>query len=198
MLVRKMTIGVRSALIAATICGALSFGAATQTAYAAKLGPYFPLPNSFNIVGAPKEGLLKLQSNWLENGLDNLKKARAKTADELEKAQAASAKPEQTAALEEKIKGLDADIDATTKELELANDTTPGKETQGERKRLFLLNVNQWLNELGRLATQQLKIAILKDGMEAQVAQSQHLAITETADKLEKALHDQTVEIWGN
>jgi hypothetical protein len=196
MLVKNWTIGARSALRATLILGALGFG--VTESFAAKLGPYFPLPNSFNIVGTPKEGLLKLQATWLENGLDNLKKARAKTAEELEKAIAAAAKPEQTATLEEKIKALDAEIDATVKELEIANDVTPGKEVQGERKRLFLLNVHQWLNELSRLAIQQMKIAILKDGVEAQVAQSQHIALTETADKVEKALHDHSVEIWGN
>ena len=43
---------------------------------AAELGPYFPLPGNLSVSGkTPREGLLKLQENWLKNGLDNLAKA---------------------------------------------------------------------------------------------------------------------------
>jgi hypothetical protein len=189
--------GARAALMGAILCGFLSFGVSTQTAFAAKLGPYFPIPNSLGFSGSPKDALLKIQSSWLQNGLDNLKKARAQAGGEVEKGKAGGATPEQIAALEEKIKTLDADIEATTKELEIANDTTDSKEVQFERKRLFLLALNQWIIELDHLATEQMKIAILKDGAEALVAQNRNFQYSQQADDLEKAKQDSTITNWG-
>lgn len=186
----------RALFAGACAMAALALAPAAQ---AAKVGPYFPLPNNLTPSGpTPREGLLKINANWLQNGLDNLKKARAKSDQELQKAKESGAKPEDVAKLEEKQKALDADIEATTKELEIANDATPGKEAQGERKRLLLLNIGEWLRELERQATQQMKIAILGDGMEAQSAQAQHGQLNEQADRLQRAMHDQSVEIWGN
>jgi hypothetical protein len=182
-----------SALLgAALLClSGVSAGAAT-------VGPYFPVPNTFNMsTGSPRDALLKIEENWLENGIGNLKKARTETEAALEKAKAASAKPEEISALEEKIKKLDADIETTSKELELANDTSASQEVQTERKRQFLLAVNSWINELNHLATEQMKIAILKDGMEAQVAQNRNYTLSEQADALERAKHDITVEQWA-
>ena len=72
-----------------------------------------------------------------------------------------------------------------------------GRLKQAERKRLFMLNVNQWINEIGRQATEQLKIAILKDGMEAQVAENQHARLSEQADAIERAKNDTTVVNWA-
>ena len=136
-------------------------------AQAAKIGPYFPLPKSFPLSGPGKTALLKIQADWLQNGLENLQKAQKETTAALEKAKADNAKPEDVAKLEEKLKTLDTDIKATEEEIAIENNDTGTKEEQTERKRLFMLNVNQWINELGRQATEQLKIAILKDGMEA-------------------------------
>lgn len=190
------TAGVRGALTAMCLCGLVALGLSAAPAQAAKIGPYFPVPNSFNLNGIMREALLQIQASWLQNGLDNLKKARAEADGQLEKAKAD--KPDQVAALEEKVKKLDEEIDATNKEIAVANDSTDSREIQGERKRRFMLNLNQWINELNRLATEQMKIAILKDGMEAQVAQNRNYQLSEQADSLEKAKRDSSVENWGN
>ncbi len=166
-------------------------------AQAAKLGPYFPLPKSFPLSGPGKTALLKIQADWLQNGLENLRKAQTETTAALEKAKAENGKPEDVAKLEEKLKTLDTDIKATEEEIAIENNDTGPKEEQAERKRLFMLNVNQWINELGRLATEQLKIAILKDGMEAQVAENQHARLSELADAIERAKNDTTVVNWA-
>jgi len=178
------------ALAAALLLGAIP-------AQAAKLGPYFPLPKSFPLSGPGKTALLKIQADWLQNGLENLQKAEKETTAALEKAKADNAKPEDVAKLEEKLKTLDTDIKATEEEIAIENNDTGPKEEQAERKRLFMLNVNQWINELGRLATEQLKIAILKDGMEAQVAENQHARLSEQADAIERAKNDTTVVNWA-
>jgi hypothetical protein len=169
----------------------------TVPAEAAKLGPYFPLPKSFPLSGPGKPALLKIQAEWLQNGLDNLQKAQKETTAALEKAKADNGKPEDVAKLEEKLKTLDADIKATEEEIAIENNDTGTKEEQAERKRLFMLNVNQWINELGRQATEQLKIAILKDGMEAQVAENRHAQLSEQADAIERAKNDTTVVNWA-
>lgn len=178
------------ALAAALFLGAIP-------AQAAKLGPYFPLPKSFPLSGPGKTALLKIQADWLQNGLENLQKAQNETTAALEKAKADNAKPEDVAKLEEKLKTLDTDIKATEEEIAIENNDTGPKEEQAERKRLFMLNVNQWINELGRQATEQLKIAILKDGMEAQVAENQHARLSEQADAIERAKNDTTVVNWA-
>ena len=178
------------ALAAALLLGAIP-------AQAAKLGPYFPLPKSFPLSGPSKTALLKIQADWLQNGLENLQKAEKETTAALEKAKADNAKPEDVAKLEEKLKTLDADIKATEEEIAIENNDTGPKEEQAERKRLFMLNVNQWINEIGRQATEQLKIAILKDGMEAQVAENQHARLSEQADAIERAKNDTTVVNWA-
>ncbi len=178
------------ALAAALFLGAIP-------AQAAKLGPYFPLPKSFPLSGPGKTALLKIQADWLQNGLENLQKAQNETTAALEKAKADNAKPEDVAKLEEKLKTLDTDIKATEEEIAIENNDTGPKEEQAERKRLFMLNVNQWINELGRQATEQLKIAIMKDGMEAQVAENQHARLSEQADAIERAKNDTTVVNWA-
>ena len=178
------------ALAAALFLGAIP-------AQAAKLGPYFPLPKSFPLSGPGKTALLKIQADWLQNGLENLQKAQTETTAALEKAKAENGKPEDVAKLEEKLKTLDADIKATEEEIAIENNDTGPKEEQAERKRLFMLNVNQWINELGRQATEQLKIAIMKDGMEAQVAENQHARLSEQADAIERAKNDTTVVNWA-
>jgi hypothetical protein len=177
------------------LAAVLFLGAAP--AEAAKIGPYFPLPKSFPLSGPGKPALLKIQAEWLLNGLDNLQKAQKETAAALEKAKGDNAKPEDVAKLEEKLKSLDADIKATEEEIAIENNDTGTKEEQAERKRLFMLNVNQWINELGRQATEQLKIAILKDGMEAQVAENRHAQLSEQADAIERAKNDTTVVNWA-
>ncbi len=178
------------ALAAALLLGAIP-------ARAAKLGPNFPLPKSFPLSGPGKTALLKIQADWLQNGLENLQKAEKETTAALEKAKADNAKPEDVAKLEEKLKTLDTDIKATEEEIAIENNDTGTKEEQTERKRLFMLNVNQWINELGRQATEQLKIAILKDGAEAMVAENRHAQLSEQADAIERAKNDTTVVNWA-
>ncbi|MFY9656326.1 MAG: hypothetical protein WAK01_07030 [Methylocystis sp.] len=165
---------------------------------AAELGPYFPLPGNLSVSGnTPREGLLKLQANWLNNGLDNLAKAKKETEAALEKAKAANAKREEIKALEDKLADIEAKTAATKEELTLASDDGGGPEQQKERKRALLANVNQWIRELGRQATKALKTAVLSDGMEAMAAQQEHGMLEEMSDKLERAERDVTVEQWA-
>jgi seryl-tRNA synthetase len=181
------------------LAGALCAGAfAAVPAEAAKLGPYFPMPAAFPLNGTGKDALLKIQAKWLNDGLGNLEKARKETAAALEKGKAENARPEQIAPLEEKLKTLEADIEATKEEIAIEDKDMAPKEEQAERKRLFLLNVNQWIVELGRQATEQLKIAILKDGAEAEAAQNRHIQLLDMADALEKAKRDISVESWAS
>jgi hypothetical protein len=168
----------RSTLAAALLVGAFAFAAPAQ---AAKLGPYFPIPNSFNIRGEPREALLSIQESWLKRGIDNLEKAK-KEAD--------------AAHDEAKARDLDKEIDATRAELALATDKTPGP-VQKERKDKLLLNVNQWINELEHLATEQMKIAIMADGPVALSAQQQNHQYSQSADDLQRAKLDYSMEIWG-
>jgi hypothetical protein len=165
---------------------------------AAELGPYFPLPGNLSVAGnTPRDGLLKLQANWLRNGLDNLAKAKKETEAALEKAKASNAKPEELKALEDKLADIEKRTAEAQEELALGDDEGGGFEKQKERKDKLLLNVNQWIRELGRQATKALKTAVLSDGLEAMAAQQEHAMLEEMSDKLERATHDVTVEQWG-
>jgi len=165
---------------------------------AAELGPYFPLPGNLSVSGnTPREGLLKLQANWLHNGLDNLAKAKKETEAALEKAKASNAKPEEVKALEDKLADIDKRTAGAKEELALGEEEGGGFEKQKERKEALLANVNQWIRELGRQATKALKTAVLADGMEAMAAQQEHAMLEEMSDTLERATHDVTVEQWG-
>ncbi|ARN80615.1 hypothetical protein [Methylocystis bryophila] len=165
---------------------------------AAELGPYFPLPGNLSVSGnTPREGLLKLQAAWLRNGLDNLAKAKKETEASLEKAKASNAKPEEIKALEDKLADIDKRRAGAEEELALGEDDGGGVETQRERKRVLLANVNQWIRDLGAQATKALKTAILSDGLEAMSAQREHAMLEERSDKLENATHDVTVEQWA-
>ena len=62
---------------------------------------------------------------------------------------------------------------------------------------MVVLNVNRWINALGRQATEQLKIAILKDGLERDVAERRHIQLNGQADELERAKHSTSFEAWG-
>jgi len=189
----KKLSGVRATLAVAALCGAI--GLATIPAQAAKLGPYFPIPNGFNLNGIARDALLGIQTSWLENGLDNLNKARTETEAALEKAKGGA--QDQVAALEAKLTEIDKLIEDTRAELELSRNTDPNREVQGQRKGKLLLSVNQWINELNHLATEQMKIAILKDGVEAMAAQNRNYQLSEEADNLEKAKRDPSIENWG-
>ncbi len=165
---------------------------------AAELGPYFPLPGNLSVSGkTPREGLLKLEENWLKNGLDNLAKAKKETEAALEKAKASNAKPEEIKALEDKLADIETRTAGAKEELTLAEDDGGGSDQQRERKRVLLANVNQWVRELGRQANKALKTAVLSDGMEAMAAQQEHAMLEEMADKLERAERDVTVEQWA-
>ncbi len=189
----KATAAGRALLFATLLCGTAVF--ATSAARAAAIGPYFPLPNGFNLTGVAKDALLNIQSTWLQNGLDNLTKARKEADANLEKAK--SSAQDQVAAIEEKIKIIDKTIVDTKTELALATNADPQHEIQIERKNKLMLNLNLWINELNRLATEQMKIAILKDGNEAMAAQNRNYQLSEQADNLEKAKQDPSIENWG-
>ncbi|MCQ4188510.1 hypothetical protein, partial [Methylocystis suflitae] len=156
---------------------------------------YFPIPNSLSLSGIPRDSLLKIQAKWLQNGLDNLKKARTEAEAALEKAKSGAS--DQVAAAEEKVKKLDAMIAETQEELALSENSDSSHEIQQARKRNLLLALNQWINELNRLATEQMKIAIMKDGAEAMAAQNRNFQLSEQADNLEKAKRDPSFEDWG-
>ncbi|MFM8859944.1 MAG: hypothetical protein ACKOEW_07650 [Methylocystis sp.] len=189
----QATAASRALLFATLLCGSAVF--ANSAARAAAIGPYFPLPNGFNLTGIAKDALLNIQSTWLQNGLDNLAKARKEADASLEKAK--SSAQDQVAAIEEKIKTIDKAIADTKAELALATNADPQHDIQIERKNKLMLNLNQWINELNRLATEQMKIAILKDGNEAMAAQNRNYQLSEQADNLEKAKQDPSIENWG-
>ncbi len=178
MLFITKTAGLRSALAAALVAGALGFAAPAQ---AAKLGPYFPIPNGFNLTGVARDSLLNIQASWLKNGLDNLEKAR---------------KEAEAAHDEAKAKDLDKQIEDTKAEIAIASDTTPGP-IQKERKDKLLANVNQWINELDHMATEQMKIAIMSDGGVAMTAEKLNHQYSTFADDLQKAKRDPSIENWG-
>ncbi len=179
----------------AALAGAFAWSGLVVTAGAAELGPYFPIPNNFAISGSAKDSLLKIQNDWLSTGLAKLKKARDEAAAALEKAKADGS--DQVAALEEKFKALEKQTDDVAKELALETDETVTKEIQAERKRLFLLNVNRWINGLNRSATEQMKIAIMKDGAEAMTGERMAAHYSEQADEIERAKHDTSIENWA-
>ncbi|WP_292528213.1 hypothetical protein [Methylocystis sp.] len=179
-------------LLASTIWLGATFVA---PAAATQLGQYFPLPNSLSMSGVPRDALLKIQSKWLQNGLDNLKKAHGEAEAALEKAKSGAA--DQAAAAEENLKKIDGMIAETQEELALSDNNDSSHEIQAERKRKLLLHLNQWINELNRLATEQMKIAIMKDGAEAMAAQNRNYQLSEQADNLEKAKRDPSFEDWG-
>jgi hypothetical protein len=173
--------GLRLALATALVAGALGVAAPAQ---AAKLGPYFPIPNSFNLNGVARDALLNIQASWLKNGLDRLEKAK--------KEAEADKSPEGEA----KIKDLDKQIEETKAEIAIASDTTPG-ENQKIRKDKLLVNVNQWINELDHMATEQMKIAIMSDGGAAMTAEKMNQQYSQFADDLQHAKRDASVENWG-
>ena len=168
----------RLALAAASIAGAFAFVGPAQ---AAKLGPNFPVPSYINISGPGRDALLSLEESWLKRGIDNLEKAK-KEAD--------------AAHDEAKAKDLGKEIEETKAELALALDKTPGP-VQKARKDKLLLNVNQWINQFERLATEQMKIAIMSDGGAAMTAEKMNQQYSQFADDLQHAKRDASVENWG-
>ncbi|WP_424360906.1 hypothetical protein [Methylocystis parvus] len=187
-----MFLSLRAALAAALVAGAIGLAAPAQ---AAKIGPYFPIPNGFNLTGIARDSLLTIQSSWLKNGLDNLEKAKKETEAALEKAKGGAA--DQAAALEAKLKEVDKLIEDTKAEIAIATDTSPDHAVQKERKDKLLANVNQWINELDRMATEQMKIAIMSDGGVAMTAEKLNHQYSTFADDLQKAKRDASIENWG-
>ena len=184
-------------LRAAFVTAALGLAAPAQ---AAKLGPYFPIPNGFNLNGIARDALLAIQSSWLQNGLDNLNKAKKEAEAALEKAKGGvqeGGAQDQVAALEAKVAELDKSIEDAKAEIAIAADTSASHEIQKERKNKLLLNLNQWINELNRLATEQMKIAIMSDGAVAMTAEKMNHQYSQFADDLEHAKHDASMENWG-
>ena len=183
----------RALLAAVAIGGSLSLLA--PSAQSAPLGEYFPIPNGFNLNGIAKDALLNTEASWLQDGLDNLAKAKKETEAALEKAKGSA--QDQAVALEEKLKKIDKLVEDTKEELALAKNTDSDRAVQAPRKDKLLSNLNQWINELNHLATEQMKIAIMKDGNEALTAQNRNYQLSEQADSLEKAKRDPSIENWG-
>jgi hypothetical protein len=183
----------RALLAAVAIAGGLS--QLLTPVQAAPLGEYFPVPNGFNFNGIARDSLLSAEASWLQDGLDNLAKAKKETEAALEKAKGGA--QDQAAALEDKLKKIDKLIEDTQQELALAKNTDSDRTVQGPRKEKLLANLNQWINELNHLATEQMKIAIMKDGNEALAAQNRNYQLSEQADNLEKAKRDPSIENWG-
>lgn len=194
---RRKTAGLRRTLAYLGLLASMTWLGANfvPPAAAAQLSQYFPIPNSLSISGVPRDSLLKLQSKWLQNGLDNLKKARAEAEAAVEKAKSGAA--DQLAAAEENLKKLDGMIEQTQTELALSENNDSSHDIQAERKRKLMLHLNQWINELNRLATEQMKIAILSDGAEAMTAQHRNYQLSEQADNLEKAKTDPSILDWA-
>lgn len=186
------TAGLRAVLASALLAGALSLAAPAE---AAKLGPYFPIPNGFNLNGVARDSLLAIQSSWLKNGLDNLEKAKKEADAALEKAQGGA--QDQVAAAEQKVKDLDKLIEDARAEIEVATNSDASQGVQKMRKDKLIANVNQWINELERLATEQMKIAIMSDGGVAMTAEKLNHQYSTFADDLQKAKRDASVENWG-
>ena len=182
----------RALLAAVAIAGGLS--QFLTPAQAAPLGEYFPVPNGFNLNGIAKDALLSVEATWLQDGLDNLAKAKKETEAALEKAKGGA--QDQAAALEDKLKKIDKLTEGAKEELALAKNTDSDRTVQGTRKDKLLANLNQWINELNHLATEQMKIAIMKDGNEALAAQNRNYQLSEQADNLEKAKRDPSIENW--
>ena len=193
MFANKTTARGRVLLAALAIGGSL--GLFLTPAQAAPLGEYFPVPNGFNLNGVAKDALLNTEATWLQDGLDNLVKAKKETEAALEKARGGA--QDQAAALDEKLKKIDKLIEDAKEELALAKNTDSDRAVQGPRKDKLLANLNQWINELNHLATEQMKIAIMKDGNEALAAQNRNYQLSEQADNLEKAKRDPSIENWG-
>jgi hypothetical protein len=193
MFANKTTARGRVVLAALAIGGSL--GVFLTPAQAAPLGEYFPAPNGFNLNGVAKDALLNAEATWLQDGIDNLAKAKKETEAALEKAKGGA--QDQAAALEEKLKKIDKLAEDAKEELALAKNTDSDRTVQGPRKDKLLANLNQWINELNHLATEQMKIAIMKDGNEALAAQNRNYQLSEQADNLEKAKRDPSIENWG-
>lgn len=187
-----MFLSLRAAIAATLIAGALGLAAPAQ---AAKIGPYFPIPNGFNLNGVARDSLLAIQSSWLKNGLDNLEKAKKEADAALEKAKADA--PDQAAAAEAKVKEIDRLIEDTKAEITIATDSSPDHAVQKERKDKLIGNVNQWINELDHMATEQMKIAIMSDGGVAMTAEKLNHQYSSFADDLQKAKRDPSIENWG-
>jgi hypothetical protein len=166
--------------VKAALAGALIWSASAFPAAAVEIGPYFPLPNSFAITGSAKDSLLHQMNAWLTDGLERLKKARA-----------------EAGVAEDKAKALDQQIENASKEQAVLADETEAKEVQRERKRLFLLNLNRWINGLNKAATEQMKIAIMSDGAVAQTAEHRNYQLSQQADELENAKRDPSIESWA-
>ncbi|WP_244613428.1 hypothetical protein [Methylosinus sp. Ce-a6] len=152
---------------------------AAAPARAVEISPFFPLPNSFDVNGSAKDSLLAQQISWLEDGIAAIEKARA------------------AATAQDKIAELDAQLAAATKERDILKGAAVGREGELAQKNLVVSNLNRWINALARKATEQLKIAILKDGAERDAAERRHIQLSQQADDLEKLKHDPSFEAWG-
>lgn len=97
----------------------------------------------------------------------------------------------------DKLAELDAQLAAAVKERDILKSDATGRDAELARKNLVVSNINRWINGLARKATEQLKIAILKDGAERDAAERRHIQLSQQADDLEKVKHEPAFEAWG-
>ncbi|MBY6241860.1 hypothetical protein [Methylosinus sp. Sm6] len=154
---------------------------------AVEISPFFPLPNYFE---KTKTDLLEQQTSWLADGVKAIDKARAETQEKLDKTPG-------DAALTARLAELDKQKAAAVRELDILKSDAAGKEADALRKDIVVANINRWINALSRQATEQLKIAILSDGLQRDVAERRHIQLNGQADELERAKHTSSFEGWG-
>jgi hypothetical protein len=172
---------------AAAICVLLAIGVGSP-ARAADVGPYFPLPNYFDTKN--KDEILEQVTTWIKDGISALEKAKRETQEQLDKNGS-------DAALQEKLKSIDAQIESAVKERDILTSDAIGKEAELQRKNVTTVIINKWINAVSRKATEALKIAILKDGLERDAAERRHIQLSGQADELERVKHHSTYEAWG-
>ncbi|CAN2535442.1 hypothetical+protein [Methylocapsa aurea] len=168
-----------SKLATLALAAMISAPFAAAPARAVEISPFFPLPNSFDVKGPIKDGVLAQQISWLDDGIAAIEKARAGTT------------------APDKIAELDAQLAAAVKERDILKGDAGGRDVELARKTLVVTNINRWINALARKATEQLKIAILKDGAERDAAERRHIQLSQQADDLEKVKHEPAFEAWG-
>jgi hypothetical protein len=178
-----MTLRIAALGLVAALCAPLL----AAPARAVEVSPYFPLPNYFE---RTRNDLLEQVTSWLTDGVKAIDKARVETQEKLDKT------PDD-AALVQKLADLDTEKAKAIKELDVLKSPAAGKEADLARKEVVVMNINRWINAVARQATEQLKIAILKDGLERDAAERRHIQLSGQADELERAKHSTSFEAWG-
>lgn len=183
-----MRSNIQKLVLRAAVASATLVCAANLPARAADVGPYFPLPNYFDTKN--KDEILEQATSWLKDGIAALEKARRETQEQLDKNSS-------DAALQEKLKAIDAQLSSAVKERDILTSDAVGREAELERKEITVTIINKWINAVGRKATEAMKTAILKDGLERDAAERRHIQLAGQADELEKVKHHSSFQAWA-